>query len=329
MQKTGFIVGITGLCYLLSCGNPTSPVVQNSPADSTESKKVHVPPDTSTIPHNEEGELIWYGRDLVLNTAYYLGPNGTKGQYLGNKMNCTNCHLDAGTRPFGLNFFSSHARYPQYRARENKILTLAERVNNCIERPHNGSPMPLDSREMIAIVTYIKWLGQDVPVNKRVWGDNGTELTLPDVAANPENGKLIYEKECKSCHGENGEGKMKADGVCFEYPPLWGPNSYQPGSSMFRVVKAAQFIKSNMPNGTHWDNPKLTDQEALDVAAYVNHPDHIRPTKKGLDYPNPNTKPVDYPFGPFTDPFSELQHKYGPWQPIIDWRTQHGLPVNK
>jgi thiosulfate dehydrogenase len=27
---------------------------------------------------------------------------------------------------------------------------------------------------------------------------------------------------------------------------------------------------------------------------------------------------MDHPFGPFADGFSETQHKYGPYQPIID-----------
>ncbi|TRZ75539.1 MAG: cytochrome C, partial [Chitinophagaceae bacterium] len=29
------------------------------------------------------------------------------------------------------------------------------------------------------------------------------------------------------------------------------------------------------------------------------------------------TKPVDYPFGPYADTFSEQQHKFGPFEPIV------------
>ena len=40
--------------------------------------------------------------------------------------------------------------------------------------------------------------------------------------------------------------------------------------------------------------------------------------KFSADWPNISTKPIYHPFGPFADSFSETQHKYGPFQPIID-----------
>ena len=109
-----------------------------------------------------------------------------KAEYLGNKMNCSNCHLKAGTVPYGLNFYSTHARYPQYRGRENRVMTLPERVNNCVERPHNGVPMPLDSKEMIAIVSYMKWLSSKVGVGQNVPGDGAIELAISYPCCRPE-----------------------------------------------------------------------------------------------------------------------------------------------
>ena len=52
--------------------------------------------DTTSIPHTPDGNLIRYGRQLITNTAYYLGPNGVAGKY-ANAMNCGNCHVAAGT----------------------------------------------------------------------------------------------------------------------------------------------------------------------------------------------------------------------------------------
>src|SRR6478735_5092070 len=88
--------------------------------------------DLSAIPKNKFGDEVRYGRELMLHTAYFIGPDGVKGKYLGNKMNCTNCHQDAGTKPYAFNLMSSHDNYPQYRGREDKVLTLDERVNNCV-----------------------------------------------------------------------------------------------------------------------------------------------------------------------------------------------------
>ena len=287
-------------------------------------------PDTGTIPRNEFGEAVRYGRKLIMQTSLYLGPEGIVSKNLGTKMNCSNCHLDGGTRPYAFSFFSTHARYPQYRGREGRILSLSERVNNCIERPMSGKPLKLDSREMDAIICYIKWVGQNVPVDKHVKGDQPLELTFPGRAADPARGKVIYDAACRSCHGDNGEGKMQADNVCYQYPPLWGVTSYQPGSSLHRVIKAAAFIYANMPNGkATYAAPSLTMEQAFDVAAFINDDDiHKRPTNNGTtNYPNSRDKPVDYGKGPYTDTFAEVQHKYGPFQPIIDFKKSKGLPV--
>jgi len=294
-------------------------------------KEVWQAPDTASIPHDEFGEMVRYGRNLIVNTAYYIGPDGVVSKNLRNKMNCSHCHLEAGTKPYAFNYLSSHASYPQYRARENRILSLSERVNNCIERPHSGIPLPLDSKEMTAMVCYIKWLGQNVPVGGHVEGDAPLKLDLMDRAADPKKGEVIYKLECASCHGVDGEGKMRADGICYEYPPLWGDKSYQHGSSLHRVVKAAAFIYANMPNkNSNYLNPKLTTEEAFDVAAFVNDDRiHKRPVSKdAVNYPNALFKPLDYGNGPFVDSFPELQHKFGPWKPIVEYRKKHDLPAN-
>jgi len=317
---------------VLACNNDTSSTHPENKAPATDSPGVFVPPDTSTIPHDPFGDMVRYGRDLIMNTAHYIGPNGTAGKYLGNKMNCAHCHVDAGTRPFAYSFFSTHARYPQYRGRENKILTLSERVNNCVERPHSGTPMPLDCKEMVAIVSYIKWLGANVPVNQHVEGDESLEIEYPNRAADPKKGELIYAEHCVSCHGKDGAGQWNADSSTYTYPPLWGKWAYQHGSSPSRVVKLARFIKANMPDKkATWQKPFLTDEEALDVAAFINDDRiHPRPQKKNgsvPDYPNVATKAIDYDRGPYADTFSEMQHKFGPYPPIVEDHKARKLPV--
>lgn len=322
---------------LFSCTqNPAHKAVKQASAQTdtgrTElsSTQPHVAPDTSTIPHDATGEMIRYGRKLLIDFPYYLGQHGTVGKYGGNALGCQNCHLDAGTRPYGLNYFSSHARYPQYRAREGKILTLADRINNCVERPINGKPIPLNSKEMIAMLAYMKWLSQGIPVDTHVEGDELLPVKLGDVPASSDNGKMVYAAQCARCHGDNGQGQLKSDGVAYLYPPLWGLQSYQPGSSMHRIIKAAQFIKYNMPfDLAKWNNPVLSDQEALDVAAFINDDNiHQRPYVEPFSaYPVRTEKPVDYYTGPFADGFSEHQHKFGPYNEIIKYRQQHSMPT--
>ena len=72
-----------------------------------------------------------------------------------------------------------------------------------------------------------------------------------------------------------------------------------------------------MPQGTNNDAPNLSDEEAWDVAAFVNS--QPRPKKDlSKDWPKLKGKPVDHPFGPYADKFSELQHKYGPFKEIAE-----------
>src|SRR5262245_58327574 len=71
-------------------------------------------PDSATIPKTEAGDLVRYGRALISHTAHYLGPKGTVAR-ISNGMNCQNCHLDGGTKPWGNNYSAVSSTYPRYR----------------------------------------------------------------------------------------------------------------------------------------------------------------------------------------------------------------------
>jgi len=283
--------------------------------------------DTTKIPDDKYGDEVRYGRELMLHTAYYIGPDGINGKYLGNKMNCSNCHQDAGAKPYSLNLAMSFRNYPGYRAREGRVLSLAERINNCIMHPHLGKPLPLDSKEMVSIMSYLKWLNDSTKVDNNTKGVKNLELTFPDVASSPERGEVLYTANCTRCHGLDGGGKMQPNGVTYIYPPLWGPKAYQPGSSMHRIVKLAQWLMANMPyDKATYNKPFLTSADALDLAAFINDDKiHKRPFVKEYQYPNYKEKAIDYDRGPFDDTFSETQHKYGPYKPIIDYWEGRGI----
>lgn len=321
------LLKITGICLGVLT---VSLIFLSSGANKNESKAEVLKVDFSQIPHDKFGDEVKYGRDLMMNTAYYIGPEGVNGKYLGNKMNCSNCHQDAGTKVFSFNLMTSHENYPQYRAREGKVLTLAERINNCIERPHNGKPLPLNSREMVAFLSYLKWINSFAPKGENLKGAKNLEISFPERAASSERGSRLYALHCQRCHGVNGDGQMRTDNTSYVYPPLWGENAYQPGSSMHRIIKMSQWLKANMPyDKASWDKPFLSDEEALDIAAFVNDDDlHKRPYVESFDYPYAEEKAIDYDKGPFSDTFSVTQHKLGPFQPIISfWKNTGKRPI--
>lgn len=299
----------------------------NASASSTEILPVTIndvwlPPDSTLIAEADHSELVAYGKELVSHTAVYLGPKG-KVKTISNGMNCQNCHLKSGTKPFGNHYGAVAPNYPKFRARSGTIETVEKRVNDCIERSLNGQKLDTASREMKAFVAYILWVGQKVPKGTTPFGSGLWELKPLDRAADPERGMLVYKKHCKVCHGVDGAGQKTANGIEWRYPPLAGENSYNIGAGLFRLSRFAGFVKTNMPQGTTYKNPVLTDEQAWDVAAYINS--LPRPSKDlSQDWRDISTKPFDHPFGPYADEFSEQQHKYGPFIPIQDRKISIG-----
>ncbi|TDB67355.1 c-type cytochrome [Arundinibacter roseus] len=266
-------------------------------------------------------QLVEYGRELIAHTSDYLGP---KGSVLAssNGMNCQNCHLNAGTQPWGNNYLAVQANYPKFRARSGQVENQVKRVNDCFERSLNGKALDSTSREMQAILAYIAWVGTDVPAKTTPRGSGIYKLKNLDRPTDPVAGKQVYELKCQSCHQANGEGVMAANGKSYTYPPLWGEHSYNSGAGLYRISNFAGYVKYNMPFGITYEHPQLTDEESWDVAAFVNS--QPRPAKDlSADWPDIAAKPFDHPFGPYADPFSEKQHKFGPYGPIQAWKKEH------
>src|SRR5512147_2486292 len=118
---------------------------------------VFTPPSPETIPAGLAGEQIRLGYEIVVHTQQYAK------RYIGNKLNCTNCHLDGGLNPNAASFVGLAAVYPEYRPLNARVNTLADRVNECMERSLNGRAFPPDSSKLQAIVAYITWLSRGVP----------------------------------------------------------------------------------------------------------------------------------------------------------------------
>jgi thiosulfate dehydrogenase len=262
-----------------------------------------------------------YGRRLLRETAALMGPDqpDPSMRYTGSHIACSSCHLESGAKPGTLSLVKTASRYPRPSPRDGGVGDLRDRINGCMVRSMNGRVLPRDSVEMIAMEAYINHLGQQYAATSESQRapTEQAQFVEPARAADPEAGKVVYGERCAVCHGVEGQGLHASgepsDGYVF--PALWGMDSYNDGAGMHRVLTAANFIKARMPLG----QADLTDDQAFDVAAYINS--HSRAQMSGLerDYPDRATKPVDSPYGPYADPFPPEQHKYGPFKPIRDW----------
>lgn len=312
---------VVSLLYIASC-NKKETAENTKKNDTTQIVKY----DTNAIPQGPERDAITYGMRLFMNTHKYLGTNGSVMKVSTNDVDCKNCHINGGIKPNGLPLFTVVSHYPNFRPREGRILSIQDRINNCFVNPLLGHELDVKSKEMYAITMYLKWLWDCNGNKMNLAGDIPVTIPWIDRAADLEKGEIGYAKYCARCHMPNGEGVPNPTEGGYVYPPVWGMKSFSLGSSMHRIGKMAAFIKYNMPNDKHITKEQLTDEEAYDIAAFVNYEKiHPRPPYDPNEdfYKDPKVKAIDFPLGPYADPFPEEQHRFGPFKPIEEWKKKN------
>ncbi|RKP50991.1 c-type cytochrome [Trinickia fusca] len=228
-------------------------------------------------------DAIVLGRNITFDTPRYA-----PGHVPGNAMSCASCHIGGGIQANASPWGGITGVMPAYSGRSATVESLSQRINNCFVRSESGTSLAFDSREMNGLLAYMAFLSRGVKGGEYVPGRGmGKIENISKIAPDRVHGKAVYTQQCASCHGANGEG-MQAGGT-FAIPPLWGDASYNIGASMARLSPAAAFIKHNMPLGK---GDTLTDQEAVDVAAYVTQQPRPDYAPKVDDWPK-GGKPSD------------------------------------
>ena len=211
------------------------------------------------MPMGELGDVIRLGESIVENTL----DHPLSKAYVGNKLNCTSCHLDNGKHPTAGTFIGTATAYPAWSAREKRVITLEDRVLNCFMRSCNGLRPPVGSEVSVAVTTYITWLSNGLPIRQNGSRPLGPGAIKPlEVKATEgvaEKGERLYASRCAECHGKDGQGDE-------ENPPVWGPQSYNKGAGLSNSDHLAAWLKVAMP----LNDETLTQQEAIDIAVYVN-----------------------------------------------------------
>ena len=228
-------------------------------------------PARREIPSGPLGDTIRLGQTLVEKTATH---DLTKG-HVGNALNCTSCHLKNGTDPRAATFLGVATAYPAWSPRERRVITLEDRVLNCFMRSCHGVRPPLGSKASVAITAYITWLSEGEPIRMNGKSPHGPAavpaLKIKLDSADAARGKLLYRNKCAECHQDDGAGDD-------DTPPVWGPRSYNQGAGLANVMQLASWLKVAMP----LDDATLTEQESLDIAAFVNS--HERPAFELRDH---------------------------------------------
>jgi thiosulfate dehydrogenase len=211
------------------------------------------PPDMTKIPSGPRGESILLGLRIFQESPRYAA------KYVGNQISCGNCHIQIGTLTGAMPLVGAPDWFPMYSDRAKRMITLEDRIQECVTRSENGTPLPHDSAEMRALFDFFDWLGESRPA--------GRPAPLRGLPALPENlqadlmrGEKIYTDKCAGCHGADGAG------IPAILPALWGPGAYNDGAGMNQPRKMAAFVLGNMPQNKPGT---LTPQEAFDVSSFI------------------------------------------------------------
>lgn len=239
-------------------------LVANGYAADTAPAASFTPPDEKDIPGDAYGDMIRLGRDIFTNTPRHARA------YSGNGLSCVNCHLDRGRLANSAPLWAAYVSYPAFRKKTGTVSTYEARMQGCFTYSMNGKAPPSGSKELTALVTYSYWLATGAPTGKKMAGAGYPAIEKPPLAPDFQRGAKVFAANCAICHGNKGEGTQA--GGRYVFPPLWGNDSFNWGAGMHRINTAASFIKANMPLG---QGNTLSDQEAWDVAAFVNG--HERP----------------------------------------------------
>jgi thiosulfate dehydrogenase len=233
--------------------------------------------DPQALPAGEVGESIRYGHDIIVDTQHLLP------EYVRAKMDCSACHLEAGTKARGGSFVGTYAYFPQYNKRSHRVIALQDRLSECFLYSMNGRPPNPSSKAMVALVAYIAWLSRGTPSFSTPAPANRFVEPLPSASPDLAHGAAIYQARCTECHQANGGG------VAGAFPPLWGPDSFNSGAGMAHIDRMTGFVMHNMPVNAPGS---LSLSDSYDVAAFVLS--HNRPAFDGKALVEHSPLPAEY-----------------------------------
>jgi thiosulfate dehydrogenase len=243
---------------------------------------------------------------ISLGYQIFQDPQTYAAEFVGNDLTCGNCHLNGGQRDRALPLIGSGATFPQYRRRDDRLVSLEDRIGGCFKRSMNGTAPPHDHPVTIALDAYINWLSQGFAVGERPeWlGQNeiAPEARIPIEDLDIVRGESLFRTYCAPCHGVDGQG---IDLILAKPGPLWGPRSWNDGAGAARVWKLAGYIRYAMPLV---DPGSLTDEQAQQIAAYINSHDRPEYWDKVSDFPAGN-RPGDAVYDTLVFPRHPLKPK--------------------
>jgi len=127
---------------------------------------------------------------------------------------CAECHGDAQTGMKGV-----AARYPAFDPARGRPVNLEERINICRSEQQKATPLPFESKELLALTADIPAQSRGMPIESK--SDEHLEpfLRAGREMFNLRQGQLNL--SCSQCHDDNWGGKLAGAPI-----PQGHPNGY-------------------------------------------------------------------------------------------------------
>jgi L-cysteine S-thiosulfotransferase len=160
-------------------------------------------PDTKAMQDEDTANpgMLW----VLDGEALWKRKAGTAGKA------CADCHDDISTSMKGV-----AARYPAFDKAAGRPFDLEQRINACRSNHQQATPLPFESRELLALTAFVARQSQGVPIESS---------TDPQLAPFIEKGRQHYAQRqgqlnlaCTNCHDDNWDKKLAGSAITQGHP---------------------------------------------------------------------------------------------------------------
>ena len=215
-------------------------------ADQRRSGYTFMAPDTKAIQDDDtanpgmlsvlDGEQLWNGKIGTAEKA------------------CADCHGDAADSMKGV-----AARYPAFDKGQARPVNLEQRINLCRANHQQATPLPYESRELLALTAFVARQSRGVAISA---GDD------PQLAPFVAKGRALFAQRqgqlnlsCANCHDDNWDKKLAGSAITQGHPtgyPIYRLEWQSLGSLQRRLRSCISGIRAQ---ANDYGAPELVELE--------------------------------------------------------------------
>jgi sulfur-oxidizing protein SoxA len=160
-------------------------------------------PDTKAMQNDDTTNpgMLW----VLDGEALWKSKAGATGKA------CADCHHDAGASMKGV-----AARYPAFDKTLGRPVDLEQRINLCRARHQEATPLPYESRDLLALTAFVAQQSRGVAV------EAGTDPELEPFVARGHD--LFMQRQgqlnlgCTNCHDDNWDKRLAGSAITQGHP---------------------------------------------------------------------------------------------------------------